>query len=204
VLGQKELLFVLHTGRRLVAPMIDRLGSSTAVIACKFISNVARFNRMRRGRRAVAGAVTIAVLFLITAVAAVLIFSYFTGFLRIGAPGTAHVTGSGTIHADPTGLSAMIAVAISNSGTTPVVSLTFTCPASQFIEANCGGLSAFYNGAAVSSKNPLPEKGVATGTATVSAALSTTFSYGTLYSISCSIHLSDGTIQTITIPLSQG
>ena len=151
-----------------------------------------------------AGAVTIAVGFLIVIVAVVLIFSFFSGSLKTGGQGAGHVAASGTLQAGSNGLSATVTVEISNTGMVSVSSIAFMCPSALFLKADCNGLTALYNGVPVSSQNALPKKGVATGAATEQAAMSTTFSYGTLYSITCTVAFSDGESQTLTIPLAQG
>jgi hypothetical protein len=152
-----------------------------------------------------AKAVTIAVLFLVTVVAVLLVFTYFTGFLKIGSTSHESVSASGTFVIQTNGLSGVIAVMIENTGTSSIVSVAFACPTSHFSSTDCDGLTAMYLGAPVSSQNPLPSKGTAGGTATVQAAPNTAFSSGTLYSVLFTPTFSDGTTGTAqTITLSQG
>ena len=154
---------------------------------------------MRVKLRAVTSAVTIAILFLVLVVAVLLVFTYFMGFLNIMPQGGNHLVVDGFFSVQGgAGASGTLSLTAENTGADPAVSITVSCPTAQFASADCGGFVMEINGALVSSANPLPVKGTASGTATTQSAPGTAFTYAKIYSFTITATFSDGSTQSQT------
>ncbi len=145
---------------------------------------------------------TLLLIFFVTVVGVVIIFAYFTGALHLMSSGqkpvdisaVLSITGGG-------GPSATIALTVTNLSSTNLVGATFTCPASDFTDTTCGGLTLKLSGVTVSSQNPLGQKQTASGASSVSAIPGTTFTTGTIYTMTVTYSFSDGTSQSTAVQM---
>lgn len=145
---------------------------------------------------------TILLLFLVVVVSVVIVFGYFLGFLRPAASPGGSVTLSGSfLAANGGGNAGVLTFVLKNAGNLSVTGVTFGCPSSQFVETDCGGLFLTYNGGKVTPTNPVPGSGVATGTGAVHAAIGNPFTPGTIYTVTYTVTLSDGSSSTALIQL---
>jgi hypothetical protein len=147
-------------------------------------------------QRPVSRTLTLLLVFVITVVAIVIIFAYFTNVLHFFGPASKDVsinkvmtiTGAG-------GPTATLAFSVTNLSTTSLVGATFGCP-SQFSDPACGSLALQLNGAPISAQNSVSKDVTAGGTATVTAAPGGTFTAGEVFTINVTLSFSDGTSQT--------
>jgi hypothetical protein len=137
--------------------------------------------------------VTLLMIFAITVVAIVIIFALFNGLFKFVDAGTGSASISGVFALGSAGsTSGTLAFQVTDTSTNPIVGITLSCPVAQFASASCGGLQMNYNTTLVSSTNPLPKGGIATGTDKVQSAYGTSFSAGTIYPITVNITFADG------------
>ena len=142
---------------------------------------------------------TMLLIFLITIVAIVIIFAYFSGELHSVSSSTKDIAVSGLLSIKGGGgPSATLAITVTNLSKTSMVGATFACPTSQFSDSTCGGLRLDLNGVAISNQNPVTDKQVASGTSSVSSPSGGTFTAGQIYTISVTFSFADGTSLTVT------
>jgi hypothetical protein len=145
---------------------------------------------------------TLLLIFFITVVGVVIIFAYFAGVLHLMPSGQKQVDISAVFSiAGGGGPSATIALTVTNLSSTSLVGATFTCPATQFTDTTCGGLTLKLDGVPISSQNPAGQKATASGASSVAAIPGTTFTYGTTYTMTVTYTFSDGTTQSAAVPM---
>lgn len=149
-------------------------------------------------KREVGRTLTLLLIFLVTVIAIVVIFGYFTNFLHFGTP-TKDVQISAVISIQGGGGSyATLAFSITNLSSTDLTGVTFSCPPGQFSSATCNSLSVDVNGLPVSSQNPVLNKQTASGAGTVTAAAGVTFNPGQAYTVKVNLSFADGTTLTVS------
>ncbi len=142
------------------------------------------------------------VIFVITIVAVIVIFVYFTGYLKLGPPTGGTMTTSGVLALTSSlGNAATLVVQVRDTGSSAITGITLACPASEFASSTCGGLVLEGNGVPISAQAPLPEGDTGSGSITVDAAPGTYFTYANIYNLSVTATFSDGSSQTQTLQL---
>ncbi|MDG6925929.1 MAG: hypothetical protein JRN09_05200 [Nitrososphaerota archaeon] len=151
------------------------------------------------GKRNISRTLTLLLFFVVIVIAVLVIFAYFSGLLGLVAPAQKHVDISGVFSLQngggPTGT---LAFTVTNLSSTPITGASFSCPASQFLDPACGGLTLTMNGLPVSPQNTVPDQATASGASTVSAAAGRTFTASNPYSVTVTVTFSDGTSTSYT------
>ncbi|MDA4113603.1 MAG: hypothetical protein OK474_06130 [Thaumarchaeota archaeon] len=156
----------------------------------------------REGTR-IGGTLTLLLAFVITIVVIVVIFAYFDGVFKFVSGGTATMAVSGAFALSGNqGNTGNVVMVIRDTSQASIVGVSLSCPSSQFASAGCGKLVLTQNGSPVSSVHPLTTGQTGTGSATLESAPGTSFSQGTVYTITVIATFSDGTTlsQALVLP----
>jgi hypothetical protein len=151
--------------------------------------------------------ITLLLIFVVTVVAVVVIFAYFSGVLHLGSVAGGTMTASGAFALSGTGANAgNLVVQVTDTGQLTITGVTLSCPVSKFASADCAGLQVTYDGFVVSASNPLGKGQTGSGSGPVSGASGTVFTPGMIISVTVTATFSDGSTlsQALALPAQAG
>ncbi|MGA2665652.1 MAG: hypothetical protein ABSF83_11985 [Nitrososphaerales archaeon] len=141
-------------------------------------------------------------IFVVTIVAIVVIFAYFTGVFQFISSPKDSVQVSGVFALSNGGQSSgQLALEVKNTGHNDLVGVAIICPSSQFMGSSCSGMQFLYDGLALSSNNPVPIGQSVGGTGQLNCAQGVDFVPGMIYLLTVKSTFSDGTNSSQTFSL---
>lgn len=143
--------------------------------------------------------ISMLLLFVIAVIVIVVIYAYFSGLISLtpSASGGASVSGLFSMTGG-TATTGMLTIVVTDTGSSQIVGVAFSCPTSEFSDATCNGLALQSNGAPVSSQNPLGHGGSAGGSSSVQAAPEVDFDAGQIVTVKVTVEFSGGASQTFS------
>ena len=99
-----------------------------------------------------------------------------------------------------------LVVQVTDTGHASIIGVSVACPTTEFASSDCAGLQVNANGFVVSASNPLNKGQTASGSGPLSSAPGTTFTAGTVVTVTATVIFSDGSTvsQVLTIPSQAG
>ena len=155
------------------------------------------------GKRNVGKILTVLVLFLLTVVVVLVIFSYFTGLIVFTGGATHNAKVEGVFALDPNNDSAgTLIMSVTNLSSSPITAIGFSCPTSDFASAACTGLTLTNSGGPISAQNPVDKNSGAGGSALLALAPGANLPAGaSSVTVTVVVTFADGTIATFPIGL---
>jgi len=136
---------------------------------------------------------TLLLIFVVTIVAVIVVFAYFSGVLHLMSNSTDSVHSSGVfILSAVGGTTGQLALEVKDTGQSSLVGVDVVCPTSQFSGSTCSAIRFTYQGDALSSANLVPPGQSAGGSGQVASAPGTTFNSGGVYNLTIQATFSDG------------
>ncbi len=149
------------------------------------------------GKRYVGRSLTVLILFFLTIVVVLVIFSYFTGLISFSGGSSHNANVSGVFALDPNNDSAgTLIFSVTNLSTSPIVGVTFSCPSSDFVSTTCDNMALSNGVGPISGSNPIktnsggggsillalaPTANLPAGASSVTVTVYVTFADGTLW-----------------------
>ena len=154
------------------------------------------------GKRNVGRILTVLLLFLLTIVVVLVIFSYFTGLISFGGAQSNNVSVSGVFALERNNESVgTLIFSISNTGSSSIIGVTFSCPSADFASTTCGNMTVSNGGGLVAPQNPVKAKTGAGGSLVVSLNPTANLQPGESVTVTVKVTFADGTLRSVPVLL---
>jgi hypothetical protein len=140
-------------------------------------------------------------LFLVTIAVILVIFAYFTGLISFGS-GSNNVSVSGVFSLDQNNDTAgTLIFSVSDTGSSSITSVTFSCPASDFLSTSCGNMTLSNSGGPVSPQNPIKANTGGGGSILLSLNPAANLQSGDSVTVTVNVTFADGSLKSVPVLL---
>jgi hypothetical protein len=139
---------------------------------------------------------TLLILFLVTIVVILVIFSYFTGLISFSGGQTDNMGVSGVFALNPNNASqGTLIFSVSNTGSSSILGVSFSCPSSDFLSTSCDNLTLSNSGGLISPQNPIKAGAGGGGSIAVSLNPSANLQPGNAVTVTVNVTFADGSMK---------